>query len=155
MELKLTFDVTHTGEPGAGLTAYSDTVVVALESGEPGGEPGEFEKYMRDCIAEWFDGAKVEERKEGSLGCDFLAGLTPEQQAAVDSAVFLGPTERARMADFFARGVEVVIFKQTECSDSPAYAAAPLEAQDFWLGCWDTHELARAGATALGLRVKD
>lgn len=155
MELKLTFDVSHSGEPGAGLTAYSDTVVVALESGEPGGEPGEFEQFMRDCLADWFDGAKVESRREESPACDSLAGLTPEQQAAVDSAVFLGPKERARMADFFARGVEVIVFKQTECSDSPAYAVAPLEAQDFWLGCWDSHELAVAGATALGLRVND
>jgi len=60
MALKLTFDVDDAGEPGAGLPAYTDTVVVTLDSGQPGGEPGEFERYMRDCLAEWFDGARVE-----------------------------------------------------------------------------------------------
>lgn len=81
-----------------------------------------------------------------------IAGLTPEQQAHVDSA-FLGPQGRVEMASYFLRGVEVVIFKQSESGASPPFAVVPKEAQDFWLGCWDTPELAAAGAAALGLRV--
>jgi len=57
------------------------------------------------------------------------------------------------MAGYLLRGVEVVIFKQSESGDSPPFAVAPKEAQDFWLGCWDTPELAAAAAATLGLRV--
>ena len=54
------FHVEHHGERGAGIHPYSDTVFIEVESGEPGGSPGEFKSYMFDAIANWFDGALVE-----------------------------------------------------------------------------------------------
>lgn len=58
MAKELKFDVYHPGEMGAGIWGYSDAVTVTVEN-DPGGEEGEFEQYMRECLAEWFDGAKV------------------------------------------------------------------------------------------------
>ena len=58
MAKEIKFDVCHPGEMGAGIWGYSDAVTVTVEN-DPGGEEGEFEKYMRECLAEWFDGAKV------------------------------------------------------------------------------------------------
>ena len=57
--MKLTFDIYHHGEPAAGLHSYTDTVTMEVESGNPGGDEGEFERYMRECLSEWFDGARV------------------------------------------------------------------------------------------------
>lgn len=53
------FGVNHPGELSAGITGYSDTVIVTVDSGNPGGEDGEFEELIRSTLAEWFDGAKV------------------------------------------------------------------------------------------------
>lgn len=66
MAKEIKFDVCHPGEMGAGIWGYSDAVTVTVEN-DPGGEEGEFEKYMRECLAEWFDGAKVtpNDRVEG------------------------------------------------------------------------------------------
>jgi hypothetical protein len=55
----LKFHVYFPGELSAGLREYSETVVIYLESGDPGGEPREFQEYMRKALAEWYDGAKV------------------------------------------------------------------------------------------------
>ena len=60
--MKLVFDVDFCGEPAAGLYSYHETVTILVESGDPGGEEGEFAQFMRDTLAEWFDGAGVEER---------------------------------------------------------------------------------------------
>ncbi len=53
------FNVCFAGEIGAGLRSFTDEVTVSCKSGQWGGEPGEFEEYMRDCLKEWYDGAKV------------------------------------------------------------------------------------------------
>ena len=58
MAKELKFDVYHPGEVGAGIVGYTDAVTVTVEN-DPGGEDGEFEQYMRECVAEWFDGARV------------------------------------------------------------------------------------------------
>ena len=77
--------------------------------------------------------------------------LTPAQQVHVEAAF---PECRADLAGYLERGVEVVVFRQTECGDDvPPFAVAPKERQDFWLGCWDSAELAASGAAALGLRL--
>ncbi|HBO5514606.1 TPA: hypothetical protein L4559_003501 [Pseudomonas aeruginosa] len=77
--------------------------------------------------------------------------LSPAQQAHVNSAY---PECRDQIADYLKRGVDVVIFKQNECGDdTPPFAVAPKDDLGFWLGCWDTQELAAEGATALGLRI--
>ena len=55
----MTFDVLHPGEPAAGILGYSDQVTVIVESGDPGGDPLEFEEFIRSSLAEWFDGARV------------------------------------------------------------------------------------------------
>lgn len=77
--------------------------------------------------------------------------ITPAQQAYVQSAF---PECRAEMADYLARGVEVVVYRQNECGDDvPPFAVAPKERQDFWIGCWDTPELAATEAVSLGLQI--
>lgn len=77
--------------------------------------------------------------------------LSPAQQDYVNS-VF--PECRDQIADYLERGVEVVVFKQNECGeDVQPFAVAPKDDQEFWIGCWDTPELATSEATALGLRV--
>lgn len=54
-----TFDIHFSGEVGVGLLPFSDKVTITCESGQWGGEPGEFEEYLRGCLAEWYDGATV------------------------------------------------------------------------------------------------
>ncbi len=77
--------------------------------------------------------------------------LTPAQKAHVKAAF---PECRTQMADYLERVVEIVIYRQNECgTDVPPFAVAPTEDQDFWIGCWDTPELAAAEAAALGLRI--
>jgi len=58
--MKITFYVDHPGETAAGLNSYSETVHIILESGAAGGEPEEFKNHMKDCLADWYDGATVE-----------------------------------------------------------------------------------------------
>lgn len=53
------FEIVHPGEEDAGVFAYSEKVKVSVESGDPGGEDGEFQEHMRDAIAAWFDRAGV------------------------------------------------------------------------------------------------
>ena len=43
----------------AGLRSYGDTVTISIESGDPGGDPGEFETYIKEILSDWFDGARV------------------------------------------------------------------------------------------------
>jgi hypothetical protein len=73
--LTLTFDVEHPGDVIQSLRrgtvtrrqegGYSDRVTVTVDSGDPGGDPGEpygtseFESYIYKAISEWFDGAAV------------------------------------------------------------------------------------------------
>lgn len=59
MAIQFQFYVSHPGEPGAGIRSYSDEILVTVQSGDPGGDPGEFPEWMRQAIAEWCDGAKV------------------------------------------------------------------------------------------------
>lgn len=58
MAKELRFHVYHPGETGAGIWGFTDTVTVTVET-DPGGEEGEFEQYMLECLAEWYDGAKI------------------------------------------------------------------------------------------------
>jgi hypothetical protein len=57
--LTLTFDVEHPGELQAGIRAYSDCVTVTVDSGDPGGDPSEFQTFILELLSEWFDGAAV------------------------------------------------------------------------------------------------
>jgi len=58
-ELTLIFDIEHGGEIGAGILPYTDVVKIIVESGDPGGERGEFRGFMDGTLSEWFDGAEV------------------------------------------------------------------------------------------------
>ncbi|ORE47831.1 hypothetical protein BKN49_05835 [Pseudomonas aeruginosa] len=77
--------------------------------------------------------------------------LNPEQQAHVDGAF---PECRAELAGYLERGVDVVVYRQTECGDDvPAFAGSPHDRHEFGLGCWESEELAVESATRLGLNV--
>lgn len=53
------FEVDGIYDPAAGIITHGDTVTVIVDSGNPGGEPGEFEQFMCEALADWYDGAKV------------------------------------------------------------------------------------------------
>lgn len=53
------YEVVAPGEPGAGIRGFTDSVMVLLESGNPGGDQGDFEGHLRAALSEWYDGAKV------------------------------------------------------------------------------------------------
>ena len=67
--LTLTFDVEHPGDVIQSLRCgtvtrrqeggYSDRVTVTVDSGDPGGDPGEFETFIQESLSQWFDGAAV------------------------------------------------------------------------------------------------
>ena len=72
--LTLTFDVEHPGDVIQSLRCgtvtrrqeggYSDRVTVTVDSGDPGGDPGEFETFIQESLSQWFDGAAVGLRPE-------------------------------------------------------------------------------------------
>jgi hypothetical protein len=39
---------------------FFDQVQVSVQSGKPGGDPGEFENFLLDCFQKWYDAAVVE-----------------------------------------------------------------------------------------------
>jgi len=57
--LQLRFNIYVPGEKAAGIIGFEDTVVVTVNSGDPGGEPGEFEEHIRGALIEWYDGGNV------------------------------------------------------------------------------------------------
>lgn len=77
--MRLVFDVRYAGEAGAGLSPYTDSVTVEIESGEPGGEPGEFTEYMRKALEDWFDGATVRIGAAPDTGNGSIYYVTPTQ----------------------------------------------------------------------------
>lgn len=56
--MELSFDVDGPEDASAGLRAYTNRLTVTT-SDHPGGEPGEFEKFLTSMLAEWFDGARI------------------------------------------------------------------------------------------------
>lgn len=54
------FSVYIPSELSAGIRGFSDTVAVIVYSGDPGGDPGEFEAHIKESLMEWYDGGKVE-----------------------------------------------------------------------------------------------
>ncbi len=74
--MKFIFDIDFHGEPEAGITGYTDTVSIEVESGDPGGEynPGDFVEHMMQALSEWFDGASVQLRAtKAKAPPDFLS----------------------------------------------------------------------------------
>jgi hypothetical protein len=62
--MKLTFHIEDGGEYGAGILPFTDEVEITIVSGDPGGEPGDFQEFMRQALLEWYDGAGVETEQE-------------------------------------------------------------------------------------------
>lgn len=52
---KYEFDVRIPSEPAAGIAGGTETVEVRVKSGDPGGEPGEFEVEIIKFLREWYD----------------------------------------------------------------------------------------------------
>ena len=57
--MKIEYDIIVPSEYSAGIRGYSDTVIINIDSGDPGGEPGEFQEFMRQALLEWYDGGNV------------------------------------------------------------------------------------------------
>jgi len=54
------FHVEGHEELAAGIRGFTDKVTVIVDSGQPGGDEGQFEEWIRASLAEWYDGAAVE-----------------------------------------------------------------------------------------------
>jgi hypothetical protein len=63
--LKLEYVVIWSAEPGAGTYGGEENITIIIDSGDPGGEPGEFAADLGKFLAEWFDASVVtkEERQ--------------------------------------------------------------------------------------------
>jgi len=59
MKKRITFEIETMDEPAAGIIGAYDQVSLEIESGDPGGEEGEFEEYMRRSLLDWYDGGKI------------------------------------------------------------------------------------------------
>ena len=55
----LSLDVYVLDNNRAWQRSYSDTVTVTVESGDPGGDSGEFEEHIRQSLSDCFDVASV------------------------------------------------------------------------------------------------
>lgn len=55
MSRVIVFDVCVPGDYAAGIRGFSDTVTITVDSGDPGGEPGEFEAHIRQALVEWYE----------------------------------------------------------------------------------------------------
>jgi hypothetical protein len=98
--MKLTFDVEGFSELAAGINGFTDKVTIVVESGDPGGEPGEFQEFMVLALNEWYDTAGVGLREEQE---------TMSQDEIIDFAEklakkFVGKVEsnRARSVETYA-----------------------------------------------------
>jgi hypothetical protein len=63
----ISFQIYFPGETGAGLRSFSDLITITVDSGDAGGDAGEFEQHMLLTLQEWYPGASVtlEEVKHG------------------------------------------------------------------------------------------
>jgi hypothetical protein len=51
----ITLYVATKGDRSVGIWPVEDEIAVTIESGDPGGDEWEFEKYLCDCLSEWYD----------------------------------------------------------------------------------------------------
>jgi hypothetical protein len=65
---EIRFSITDPGESGAGLRGFTDSVTIIVESGDPGGDDGEFEQFIKDALREWYQGATVEPEQDKDPG---------------------------------------------------------------------------------------
>lgn len=52
MSTEFKFFVNHYGDDSAGQLSFSNVVTVVVDD-DPGGEAGEFEQFIGECLAEW------------------------------------------------------------------------------------------------------
>lgn len=57
--LELVFKVNIPPDYSSGLNGVYDTIKVVVDSGDPGGEPGEFTEFMLGCLKDWYDTPNV------------------------------------------------------------------------------------------------
>ena len=57
--MKLIFDIYMPDYPVAGLLGFTERITIEVESGDPGGDNGEFAGFMRTAVEDWYDGAQV------------------------------------------------------------------------------------------------
>ena len=57
--MKILYEINNPGDSGAGIFPYYEEVTVEVQSGDPGGDPGEFEDYIKQSLREWFDGSRI------------------------------------------------------------------------------------------------
>ncbi|WP_035242434.1 hypothetical protein [Desulfobacter vibrioformis] len=62
--MKLKFEINNPCEPNAGISPFSEILTVEVESGDPGGYPGEFCDAMKQFLTDWYDGADVIEHHD-------------------------------------------------------------------------------------------
>lgn len=51
-----------TTSPGCGIIVLirgKDEISITVKSGDPGGDGNEFVEFMREALAEWYDGGKI------------------------------------------------------------------------------------------------
>ena len=69
------FLVVNHGEITAGIRPFTEKVEIKVET-DPGGDSSEFTEFMRDSLAEWFDGSYVlteeEAEEEARKERDFI-----------------------------------------------------------------------------------
>lgn len=56
---KVVFDINYPGDESAGIFPFTDRITIISQAGDFGGSLGEFEEFMQEALAEWYDGAKV------------------------------------------------------------------------------------------------
>jgi hypothetical protein len=63
--LKLEYVVLWSPELGAGTYGGEENITIIIESGDPGGEPGDFAESLKDFLKNWFDASVItkEERQ--------------------------------------------------------------------------------------------
>ena len=58
--LRIKYSIDFPGDESAGMLPFCDDIEVIVESGNPGGENGEFEDFIRQALEQWYDGPWVE-----------------------------------------------------------------------------------------------
>jgi len=57
--MEINYYIVFPQELSAGLRGYEEEITILVDSGDPGGEDGEFFNFMKESLEEWFDGAMV------------------------------------------------------------------------------------------------
>ena len=64
MAYRLIFFIDDPGDPLVGINPLSETITITVDSGDPGGNPGEFQEHMREALKEWYPEANLRTEEE-------------------------------------------------------------------------------------------